>query len=243
MSWLGHDATALARVLALPQVSTHAQLTSTMDFAHALATQGAPAGSLVLAEEQTAGRGRAGRAWSSTWGAGIWMTLLERPRVGTGLDVLSLRIGLRLAPVLERWSDGPIQLKWPNDLYVRQRKLAGILVEARWRGPQPEWVAIGLGINLLPPSDRADAASLGGATPLEVLAESVPAVRAAAFATGPLTDAELAEFATRDFAVGRRVSQPAEGTVRGVSPTGELLVETPDGVAAFRAGSLVLAST
>lgn len=243
MSWLGHDAGALARALALPMVSTHQQLTSTMDFAHALAAEGANAGTLVLAEEQTAGRGRAGRVWTSSWGAGIWMTLIERPRVGSGLDVLSLRIGLRLAPVLERWTDGPVRLKWPNDLFVGRRKLAGVLIEARWRGPQLDWVAIGLGINLLPPADRDDAATLTGTTPLEVLGEVIPAVRAAAFASDALDDEELAAFARRDFALGQRVSHPADGLVRGISATGELLVETADGVAPFRSGSLVLAPT
>ena len=241
MTWLGHGGEALARALGLPQVAALGRVSSTMDAAHALAGAGAPAGTLVVAEEQTAGRGRGGRHWTSRRGAGIWMTLIERPTATEGLDVLSLRVGLHLAPVLERWSAGPVRLKWPNDLFVGVGKLAGVLIEARWRGATPDWIAIGLGINLAPPRDTADAAGLPGADAVAVLEEAVPAVRAAAFAVGALRDDELAAFARRDLAVGHRVSRPADGLVRGISPTGELLLETPGGVEPFRAGSLVFA--
>lgn len=242
-TWFGLDGITLAERLGLPRVEARLALTSTMDLAHEIAAQGAPAGTLVIAEEQTSGRGRGGRAWSSGAGAGLWMTLIERPRSADGLDVLSLRVGLRLAPVLERWTPSAIRLKWPNDLYVDTRKLAGVLIEARWRGAQPDWVAIGLGINLVVPRDRSDATSLVDAGAESVLADAILAVRAAACATGPLTAAELADFASRDFAVGQRISLPADGFARGISPLGELLVETSAGVTPHRAGSLVFANS
>ncbi|MBP7550543.1 MAG: biotin--[acetyl-CoA-carboxylase] ligase [Gemmatimonadaceae bacterium] len=240
MSWLGLDGVTLAARLGLPRVEAVGVLGSTMDAAHELAAGGAPAGTLVVAEEQSAGRGRGGRVWTSGPGAGLWMTLVERPRRADGVDVLSLRVGLRLAPVLERWTVAPIRLKWPNDLYVDGRKLAGVLIEARWRGAQPDWIAIGLGLNLVAPPDLA-AAALLGARAETVLAEVVPALRAAAFARGPLSTGELAEFARRDLAMGQRVSSPAEGLVRGISSAGELLVETDSGITPHRAGSLVFA--
>ncbi len=240
MSWLGLDGVTLAARLGLPRVEAVGVLGSTMDAAHELAAGGAPAGTLVVAEEQSAGRGRGGRVWTSGPGAGLWMTLVERPRSADGIDVLSLRVGLRLAPVLERWTVAPIRLKWPNDLYVDRRKLAGVLIEARWRGAHPDWVAIGLGLNLVAPPDLA-AAALLGARAETVLAEVVPALRAAAFAHGPLSTGELAEFARRDLAMGQRVSSPAEGLVRGISSAGELLVETDSGITPHRAGSLVFA--
>jgi len=87
----------------------------------------------VIANEQTAGRGRGGKSWQSSPGAGLWLTLIERPADTSGLGVLSLRVGLAAAEALDRFAPEPIRLKWPNDLYIDRSKLAGILVEARWR--------------------------------------------------------------------------------------------------------------
>jgi BirA family biotin operon repressor/biotin-[acetyl-CoA-carboxylase] ligase len=243
VTWFGHSGDVLARALAVPLVVAVRRVDSTMDVAHGLAADGAAAGSIVLAEEQFAGRGRNGRAWTSPAGSGIWMTLIERPRRDDGIDVLSLRLGLHLAPVLERWSPGPVRLKWPNDLYIARRKLAGVLVEARWRGDRLDWVAIGLGVNLRPPAEVPEAIGLEGGEPEQVLSEIVPAARAAAFATGPLREAELAEFAARDLAIGQQVLAPGAGLVRGISESGELLLEASGVVTRYRAGSLVFAPT
>jgi len=240
VTWFGHDATTLAHALALPRVVAEQSLSSTMDAAHALATNGAPAGTLVLAEEQHAGRGRGGNRWRSAPRAGIWMTLIERPADAAGLEVLSLRVGLRLAPVLERWTNGAVRLKWPNDLYVNDAKLAGVLIEARWRDQRPDWVAIGLGVNLVEALGDLPTSALRQADALEVVGELVPALRAAAFARGPLSAHELAEFAARDLTHGRRVSSPGIGTACGITAEGELLVESPTGLTPFRSGSLVL---
>ncbi len=239
MTWFGASGDALARALALPQVSAHEAVGSTMDEAHRLAAGGAPAGTLVLAERQDAGRGRGGKRWSSASRAGLWLTLIERPRDARAIEVLSLRVGLRMARVLDRWTEAPIRLKWPNDLFVGSRKLAGVLIEARWRDQRPDWVAIGVGINLEAPADQRDAAALREAAPHEVLGELVPALRAAAFASGPLSDAECAEFATRDLALGRELREPMAGTARGVAADGALLIESNGTLTPVRAGSLV----
>ena len=235
-------AAALAAALDLPRVLRFAEVESTMDAAHAVAAAGAPAGTLVLADAQRAGRGRGGKAWRSAPGAGLWLTLIERPSDTVALGVLSLRVGLRLAPVLERWAEGPVRLKWPNDLFVGAGKLAGVLVETRWRGARPDWVAIGIGINLRRPDVDVASAALRDADPTTVLAEVIPAVRAAAWAEGPLTDRERAEFASRDLALGQRIAQPAHGLVRGVAASGELLVETAEGLTPVRSGSLIFAT-
>lgn len=242
MSWFGHDAFALATALALPRVEAVETVGSTMDAAHALASSDTPGGTLVLAEAQTGGRGRGGKQWSSAARAGIWATLIERPRDASGIEVLSLRVGLRLAAVLERWSEEEIQLKWPNDLFVAGRKLAGVLIEARWRDERPDWVAIGIGINLRVPSDQREATALAAAVPLDVLGEAIPAIRAAAFATGPLRDDELAAFARRDLAQGRQLREPASGTARGITADGALLIESEGALTPWRSGSLVLSS-
>ncbi len=212
-----------------------------MDVAHRLAGEGAPAGTLALADQQTAGRGRAGKSWASAPGAGVWLTMIERPADISGLEVLSLRAGLAAAEALDRFAPEPIRLKWPNDLYVDQEKLGGILVEARWRERTVEWVAIGVGVNLRPPENVPHAGSLEpGTARLDVLAELVPALRRAAAATGPLDADELEEFNARDMARGRMCTEPALGRVAGITRNGELLVALADTVAPFRSGSLVL---
>lgn len=242
MSWFGHAEDALATRLALPRVIAQASVTSTMDLAHELAAAGAAAGTLVLAEEQRGGRGRNGKRWTSAPRAGVWATMIERPATIDALDVLSLRVGLALADVLEPWTAAPIQLKWPNDLFVADGKLAGVLIEVRWRGPRADWVALGVGINLAPPEESVATAALQGADSMAVLAAIVPAMRAAAAARGPLTAAELAAYAARDLTVGRDVRAPAVGTARGITADGAILIESAGGLSAWRAGSLVLSS-
>ena len=104
----GRAGASLVRLLDLPRVEVFDSVTSTMDVAHHLAESGAPAGTLVLAEEQTAGRGRSGRSWTSAAGAGIWLSILERPRDAAATETLSLRVGLRAARVLDRWAASPV---------------------------------------------------------------------------------------------------------------------------------------
>jgi len=228
-------------MLELPRVELLESTTSTLDIAHRLAADGAPAGTLVIANEQTAGRGRGGKSWRSAPGAGLWLTLIDRPVDNSGLGVLSLRVGLASAEALDRFAPEPIRLKWPNDLYIDEGKLGGILVEARWREQAVEWVAIGLGVNVKAPDNVETAAGLEpGTERLEVLAELVPAIVAATRATGPLDAGEMEEFAARDIARGRRCIEPAVGRVAGITSTGELLVALADTIAPFRSGSLVL---
>lgn len=240
--WENTDAAALGTALGLPRVELHSRIPSTLDRAHELGAAGAPAGTLVLAEMQTAGRGRAGRSWSSPAGTGIWLTLLERPADPIAIQVLSLRVDLRAARVLDRFAHSGVRVKWPNDLQLEGRKLAGILIEARWRDARPDWVAIGFGLNVTAPTGVRDAASLAPRTDrLEVLAELVPALRAAAAARGALGPRELDEFASRDLAQGRQCLEPAPGEVRGITPLGELIVARDGRTATFSAGSLRLA--
>jgi BirA family transcriptional regulator, biotin operon repressor / biotin---[acetyl-CoA-carboxylase] ligase len=197
----------------------------------------------VIANEQTAGRGRGGKSWQSSPGAGLWLTLIERPADTSGLGVLSLRVGLAAAEALDRFAPEPIRLKWPNDLYIDRSKLAGILVEARWREQSVEWIAIGLGVNVLPPENISGAAWLEpGTSRIDVLTELIPGLRAAAFDIGALDEDELEEFNARDLARGKACTEPARGWVAGINSAGELLVTIADSVASFRTGSLVLES-
>jgi BirA family biotin operon repressor/biotin-[acetyl-CoA-carboxylase] ligase len=220
------------------------QVGSTMDEAHARAAAGASAGTLVLADEQTAGRGRSGNRWQSASGYGLWMTLLERPRDTAAVDVLSLRLGLAIAAAVEPFADERVRVKWPNDLFVGTRKLAGILVEARWRAGAIDWAAIGVGINLRVDRENTVATSLrAGTDRADVLRALVPALRGAAACLGPLTVDEQRQWAERDLATGRRVTAPVAGTVRGIERNGALRVEDGAGTLhQLRTGSLVFAA-
>ena len=241
VTWDGESAHTLAALLDLPRVELRTSVSSTMDLAHALAAEGAPAGTLVLADAQTAGRGRGGKRWRSAPGAGIWMTIIERPNDAAALGVLAIRLGLKAAPVLERYVDAPVRLKWPNDLLAHGRKLAGILVETRWRDGSVDWVAIGIGVNVRIDDAEVEAAGMrGGTRRRDVLAELLPAVRAAARARGRLTEEELGRWGARDHAAGRRCRQPIAGRIRGVAADGALIVEQGGEMALARSGSLVL---
>jgi len=237
----GLRAQELAALLDLPAVELLEKTTSTMDVAHRLGEKGAAAGTLVIADHQTAGRGRGAGRWSSPAASGLWLTVLERPADASGVEVLSLRAGLRAARALDRFAPEPVRLKWPNDLYVAERKLGGILIEARWREGRLEWVAIGIGVNVYAHGDVPLAAGLDSGTQrIEVLTELVPALRGAAGTGGNLSRIELIEWNARDMARGRSCTEPARGIVEGITPTGELLVALADSVARFRSGSLVL---
>ncbi len=239
----GMDADALAAALSVPRVVLMPRVESTMDEAHRLGAEGAPGGTIIIADEQTAGRGRVGKRWESEQNRGLWMTLLERPGTASGLDVLSLRLGLHAAPVLELFTGAPVQIKWPNDLFTGGKKLAGVLVEARWREQKADWVAVGIGVNITSPPEFAAAASLLPGTHRSVLVLAlVPALRAAAAARGPLTAAELAEFERRDFARDRRCLKPAVGVVNGITNDGALIITGEHGISHFRAGSLEFAT-
>jgi BirA family biotin operon repressor/biotin-[acetyl-CoA-carboxylase] ligase len=218
-----------------------------MDLAHRLAEEGAPSGTAVVASAQTGGRGSRGRSWHSPPG-GVWMTLVLRP--GGGGELLSLRAGLAIAEAIEQAAPGTaIGIKWPNDLMVDDRKLGGVLCEARWVSDAPAWVGVGVGLNVrnaIPPELTATAAALcdvgyrGG--PDELLAEVLPRLRTVDVDTERLTDAELRRLASRDWLQGRRLVSPADGVALGIAEDGSLLVRRANGTTdRVRAGTVELA--
>jgi BirA family transcriptional regulator, biotin operon repressor / biotin---[acetyl-CoA-carboxylase] ligase len=211
------------------------EVASTQDELHRLASEGAPDGTAVVAQRQTAGRGSRGRGWDSPEG-GLWLSVLWRPRPGDDPRLLSLRAGLAVAEVLDGVGGVPrVQLKWPNDVIVDGRKVGGLLCEARWLGAELSWVAIGLGLNVrnAPPADaRMPAASLA-----EWRADLDPAALAAPMAEvlarlggrGTLTAEELSEWRARDWLLGHRLCAPLAGVARGIDALGGLRIETADG--------------
>lgn len=231
-----------AASMGLPNVVLLAETASTLDVAHQLAEQGAQAGTLVVADTQTAGRGRMGRSWRSGKGEGVWCTVIERVEDVRALDVLSIRVGLAIADALDELAGEGVRLKWPNDLLLDSGKVGGILCETRWAGERAAWVAIGVGINVVAPAGVTGAAGLPkGTQRVQVLERVVRGVRAAAAWGGHLDADELASYARRDALAGRRIASPAAGVVAGIDTTGALVVNTADtGRSAHRSGTVVL---
>jgi BirA family transcriptional regulator, biotin operon repressor / biotin---[acetyl-CoA-carboxylase] ligase len=238
----GIPAAALARRWAVPRCELSQSIGSTLDRAHALGADGAPAGTVVLALEQTAGRGRDGRTWHSPPG-GVWLALLLRPRA-LPLGIVSIRAGLVLADVVDELAGRPLaRLKWPNDVFLNDRKLAGVLCEGRWQGDRLQWLAIGLGVNVLNeiPAAVGDAAiALSVIVPrvrlLDVLDRLVPPLTRLDTAADRLSEQECAAFAARDWLRDRPLRGPVRGHARGVRPDGALLVEGEGEVAVVREG-------
>jgi BirA family transcriptional regulator, biotin operon repressor / biotin---[acetyl-CoA-carboxylase] ligase len=231
----GIPAAQLARRWGIPHCVVFATHASTLDAIHELGARGTPSGSLVIAEEQTAGRGRDGRTWRSPAG-GVWLGMLVRPPLPEP-GLLSLRAGLVLADVVDELLDAPrAQLKWPNDVLLEGRKLAGILCEARWQGGLAQWLAIGIGVNVandVPVELAGRAVALREALPavrrIDLLDRLIPALRPLAAHRAALTDSECAAFARRDWLRGRALRLPIAGRAAGIRHDGALLVETAAG--------------
>ena len=185
-----------------------------MDLLHELASDGAEEGTVVVACEQTSGRGSRGRVWRSPPG-GLWLSALYRPAPPAAVELLSLRVGLAVAEALEAVGSGlRVAIKWPNDLIVDDRKLGGILCEARWHGEALAWIVAGVGLNVtnaIPAELAAGATRLADRLPdihPEALEPHVIVRLRALDASGDrLEQAELAALRERDWLRGRRVAR------------------------------------
>jgi len=165
------DARRLNRLLAadpfLALSAIRESVDSTNDELRRLAAAGAPAGTVVLAERQDAGRGRHGRRWWSPPGGGLYFSVLFRPeRTGAALTRWTVAAAVAVAEACREVAGVPVEIEWPNDLVWRGRKLAGVLTETRGGAGAAVDLICGIGINLLdageeaPPAVRARAVSL-----------------------------------------------------------------------------------
>jgi BirA family biotin operon repressor/biotin-[acetyl-CoA-carboxylase] ligase len=216
----------------------HHRLTdSTNERARSLAAAGAPHGTLVTADAQSAGRGRQGRVWTASPGSALLMSLVLREL----RDVLPLVAAVAVCDALPVAS----AIKWPNDVWIERRKVAGILVEGR---PQEGWAVLGIGLNVTTPSRafpdelRRSATSLALAgvetTPERVLAELLPRLEAWLGASG--TEVRDA-WRARDALRGERVRwDGGDGTAAGIDDSGALLVETGGGRVSLDSGEVHL---
>ena len=144
--WLRSE---LASTLFSSRIIYRETIDSTNELAKHLAAEGAPEGTIVIAEEQTGGRGRRGRSWHSPAGANLLFSVLLRPAVQVD-QVFALTMILALAAIegVRRLTALSLKIKWPNDLYAGTKKLAGILTEFSSRERQVDWAVLGLGLNV-----------------------------------------------------------------------------------------------
>ncbi|WP_417910044.1 biotin--[acetyl-CoA-carboxylase] ligase [Candidatus Electronema sp. PJ] len=215
-------------------------LDSTSSLALDLAQQGAEQGTVVQADQQTGGRGRGGRSFASPLG-GLYFSLIVRPALEPGdFPLLTLAAGVGLSRGIKQATGVQVQLKWPNDLYVADRKLGGILTESGpLRGGLPEFVVIGVGINVatLPEQFPLDLrgriislAELGVAYhPIDLLPPLCEALLVAVKQLQQDKAAVLAEWRQRDYLLGRPLEYYHEGQVlsaigAGLAEDGRYLV-------------------
>ncbi|MPZ24104.1 MAG: biotin--[acetyl-CoA-carboxylase] ligase [Dehalococcoidia bacterium] len=147
----GLDSERLAAVLAnnaLGRYTIYLESTaSTQDVAKNSADEGAPEGTIVIANEQTAGRGRQGRSWHSPPGANLYFTIILRPTIEQ-LVALPMAVPLAVAEGIEAATGINAGIKWPNDVLVGRRKIAGVLLDSEFREDQPRYALAGVGINV-----------------------------------------------------------------------------------------------
>jgi BirA family biotin operon repressor/biotin-[acetyl-CoA-carboxylase] ligase len=139
----------ITRIFGQQEIYHYDVIDSTNIRARELAEKGAAEGTLVIAESQTAGRGRRGRAWVSPQNDGIYLSLIARPWLSpVEAPQLTLLTAVALANAIMKKNDLVIQIKWPNDLLIEGRKLSGILTELRTEGDRVAYVIIGIGVNV-----------------------------------------------------------------------------------------------
>ena len=221
--------------------------TSTMDVASKLAHEGAPHGVVIVADEQTKGRGRRGTTWVSPPGAGLYFSFISRPSAGA--DLITLAAGVAVREGIKAATGLDADLKWPNDVIVDRHKLAGILAEGVAIGSRDQAVVIGVGVNVqpaaYPPEIAARATSLEGELGRAVdrgmvLTEILNALgdRLATLERRP-GDILQAWRAASPAATGTRVEWDGKhGTTAGIDDRGALLVNTAAGVERIVAGEL-----
>ncbi|CAM3379953.1 biotin--[acetyl-CoA-carboxylase] ligase [Hydrogenibacillus schlegelii] len=231
------------------------EVDSTQNAARRWFDDGAPHGAVVLAERQTAGRGRMGRQWVSPPGTGLWMSVILTDGLRLAdVHALSLMAGLAVAEALEAFGYRP-GLKWPNDVLLAGKKVAGVLIEGQGELDRLYFAVVGIGLNVrlpeaFPPELRTIATALAEHGPppprrklaaaiLSALDRELRAYRAEGF--GPLRERWL----VRAVSLGREIAVETGGgrivgRFAGLDDDGKLLVETAAGLRAIASGEVRL---
>jgi BirA family biotin operon repressor/biotin-[acetyl-CoA-carboxylase] ligase len=221
-----------------------------------VADGGAPSGSVLAVELQTAGRGRMGRIWHTGVGTALTFSLLWRFNCGlNALSGLSLGVGLAVVRALKKLGTQDVRLKWPNDILTGQGKLAGVLIEAQGDMLGPSTVVIGIGLNYTMPANLARQIDQQTSA-LEEVCAAMPTRNQLLAATLLELAQALQQFEQGGFAALRSEweqchihqnkpiqmqmanGQMVSGIARGVSDSGELCLETAKGLQRFNSGEV-----
>ena len=221
-----------------------------------LAAEGAPHGTLVLSEQQTEGRGRAGKPFFSPEGAGLYMSVLIKPRQGENPTKVTVAAAVAACRAMEPFSQDPPRIKWVNDVFLRGKKSAGILTEAfvDLECLVPQSIVMGIGINIYPPKGGyppeldpiVTCLFPDGRAPKDFSRCRLAADMARAFLN--LCDhwddpGMMEEYRQKSFLLGRDVTfwdhgNPVDGVATGINEDGNLLVETDRGTVVLQAGEV-----
>ena len=217
---------------------------TTNNRARELALEGAPEGTLVVAEKQTAGRGRRGKVWESPLGTGIWMSLVLRPQIMPAeASVLTLLCGLATAEAIEAETGLSAGIKWPNDILINGKKAVGILTEMDCEMSQVHFVIPGIGINVNTASFPPEIADIATSLYLECgktvsrrrlvhkVLERLEEHYETFLRTGSFT-AMLEDYRKHCITLGKEVHvlgrEPFFAEALDITPEGELLVHRAD---------------
>lgn len=250
--WDNHNAEWWQRQLSVPAVYLCGTIASTNDVARELAERGAETLTIVIAEHQTAGRGRAGRSWMSTSGSSLLCSILFRTHTDAHAapGAAPVRLGHVVAQAIEDAAGVRALLKWPNDVIVpEQGKVAGILCEATVRQHGTAHIVAGIGANVSSPGSdygSINAAAQSQITRGALLEQIVARLKPLApRITAALSEAELASIKARDILLGERVETESglTGRAAGIAPDGSLQLETAEGTRSVYSATIRLADT
>ncbi|HIF9423705.1 TPA: bifunctional biotin--[acetyl-CoA-carboxylase] ligase/biotin operon repressor BirA [Photobacterium damselae] len=214
-----------------------------------------PSGAVCLAEYQQAGRGRRGRQWLSPFGSNLYMSMYWRLDAGVAAAMgLSLVVGVAIAETLQSMGAERIKVKWPNDIYCDDKKVAGILVEIVGQAGDAAHLIIGMGLNISMPEQQHIEQAWTNLTDCceQTIERNQLAARLITQLTKTLQDYEhhgLAGFVERWNKVDNFIDRPVklllgeqviEGIARGINDTGALLLETEAGITPYIGGEISL---
>jgi BirA family transcriptional regulator, biotin operon repressor / biotin---[acetyl-CoA-carboxylase] ligase len=256
----GMDSSTLHQILAstgINAVRYVAQTGSTNNDALAWLTEGVDDFSVIVADEQTAGRGRFERKWVTHPGVALAFTVVFHPREEElpYIHLFSPLAGIAVAAGLDNLLHLRTQIKWPNDVLIERAKVCGILSETAWNGAQIEGIVVGIGINVLPESiPPAEAVSFRATCLQKHLSDPIDRWQVLAAILQQMKDwraklgrpeffqywQEHLAFAGEEVEIQGALGAEVSGRLVGIDPSGELLIETEAGEVSVQVGDVHL---